>query len=193
MNLDALFDLFQRARKLCAHQDFVVIGSLSILGLAEHFDIPADMTLSNDVDCYTKNDPDRVFDLLAALGENSAYHHSSGYYLDAVSPNLPSLPDGWRDRLHKLERDGVRLWFLDPNDAALSKYARGELRDRRWIQAGIRSGVVSLPLVNARFGRTNFLDMDEQQRARVLVETDGAWFDVVKAGRLPARRGTEPD
>lgn len=33
MKLAALFDLFDEARKLIGHQDFVVIGSLSILGL----------------------------------------------------------------------------------------------------------------------------------------------------------------
>ncbi|HSW05113.1 DUF6036 family nucleotidyltransferase [Aquabacterium sp.] len=185
MNLEALFDLFRQARKLCGHQDFVVIGSLSILGLSEHFQVPDDMTMSNDVDCYTKNDPDRVFDLLAALGENSPYHQRSGYYLDAVAPGLPSLPEGWGERLLKVEHDGLRLWFLDPNDAALSKYARGEPRDRRWIQAGIRVGVVSLPVVSARWGSTNFLDADEQQRARCLVEEDQAWFALVKAGRQP--------
>lgn len=183
MNLPALFALFEQAHQLCGHRDFVVIGSLSILGLAEHFDIPDDMTLSNDVDCYTKDDPERIFELLAALGENSPYHLASGYYLDPVTPSLPSLPDGWRERLLKIERGGLRLWFLDPNDAALSKYARGEPRDLRWTQAGLRAGVVSLPIVSARFGQTNFLDGEEAEKARTLVDADRSWFELVKGKR----------
>jgi len=183
MNLDALFALFKEARVLSGHTDFVVIGSLSILGLEQSFEIPDAMTMSNDVDCYTKADPGRIFDVVSALGENSPYHKKSGLFLDAVSPELPSLPDGWRERLIKVERDGLRAWFLDPNDAALSKYARGEPRDRRWIQAGVLAGVVSMPIVKARIGSTNFYDREEEQRARALVEEDRAWFEFVKDSR----------
>ena len=68
MKLDALFKLFDEARKLIAHQDFVVIGSLSILGLEGDFDIPDGMTLSIAVTCYTKSDPERILDVLGALG-----------------------------------------------------------------------------------------------------------------------------
>ena len=189
MNQDALFQMLGEAKVLSGHQDFVVIGSLSILGLEESFQIPDSMTMSNDVDCYTQADPGRIFDLVAALGENSPYHQKSGFFLDAVSPELPSLPDGWQDRLIKVARGGVRAWFLDPNDAALSKYARGEPRDRRWIQAGILAGVVSMPIVSARLRSTNFFDTEEEQKARALVAEDRAWFEIVKnarGGGLPA-------
>lgn len=183
MNLDALFHLFREAKALSGHQDYVVIGSLSVLGLEESFAIPEAMTMSNDVDCYTKSGPERITDVVKALGENSPFHAEHGFYLDAISPLLPSLPDGWEDRLMKMERDGLRAWFLDPNDAALSKYARGEPRDRRWIQAGIMAGVVSMPVVNARFASTNFYDGDEKDRARLLISADRAWFEIVKAQR----------
>ena len=187
MNLGALFSVFNEARLLSGHTDFVVIGSLSILGLEHSFDIPDAMTMSIDVDCYTKADPARIFDVMKELGENSPYHHKSGFYLDAVTPELPSLPDDWRDRLIKVERDGLRAWFLDPNDAALSKYARGEPRDRRWIKAGILAGVVSMPIVRSRIGTTQFLDRDEEQKARSLVEEDRAWFELVQDQRSPRR------
>lgn len=184
MNLDALFDLFDEAQRLIGHQDFVVIGSLSILGLERDFDIPDDMTLSNDVDCYTKSDPPRIFDLQDALGENSPYHQKSNYYLDPVSPGLPSLPEGWQERLIKVERNGVRAWFLEPNDAALSKYARGEPRDSRWIRSGFLHGVLSMPVVSARLRTTGFLDVQEQQRATRMVEADKAWFQLVRSDRI---------
>ena len=190
MNLDAIFALFREARALCGQTDYVVIGSLSILGLQQSFDVPDAMTMSNDVDCYTQADPGRIFDVVGALGENSPYHHKSGFYLDAVSPDLPSLPQGWQDRLIKIERDGLIAWFLEPNDAALSKYARGEPRDRRWIQAGIQAGVVSMPVVNARVGTTSFYDSDEEKQARVLIDEDLVWFELVKEARakVPPRR-----
>lgn len=176
MNLDALFALLARARALSGHTDYVVIGSLSILGLEGAFDVPPDMTLSNDIDCYTRDDPDRTFDLVAALGENSPWHQASGYFLDAVTPALPTLPEGWEARLIAVARNGLTAWFLDPNDAAISKYARGEPRDRRWIRAGLRSGAVSLPMVRSRLRNVTFLDEAESRRARALIEEDAAWW-----------------
>lgn len=177
MNLDALFALLAKARELSGHQHYVVIGSLSILGLEDAFDVPPDMTLSNDIDCYTRDDPDRTFDLVAALGENSPWHQDAGYFLDAVTPALPTLPEGWQARLIPVARDGLTAWFLDPNDAAISKYARGEPRDRRWIRAGIHCGVVSLPMVRSRLRSVRFLDAEESQRARALIDEDQVWRD----------------
>lgn len=187
MKLDAVFTLLQAARRLCGHADFVVIGSLSIMALEAELEIPDDMTMSNDVDCYTQADPGRVFDLTPQLGEHSPFHHASGIYLNAVSPELPSLPDGWELRLGRIERDGLRAWFLDPNDAAVSKYARGEPRDRRWIRAGIGAGVVSLPTVKSRLKTTGFLDAAEASRAKALVDEDQAWFAALRTASQTGR------
>ena len=139
------------------------------------------------IDCYTKADPRRIFDLAGNLaddlGESSAYHHRSGVYRDAVSPELPSLPDHWHERLIKVERAGARACFLEPNDAALSKYVRGEPRDRQWIKAGLLAGVVSMPVVKSRLGTTNFTDHDEESKARKLVGEDRLWFRVIQDQR----------
>lgn len=183
MNQAALLALLAQARARCGHTDYVVIGSLSVLALESSCRLPADMTLSVDVDCYTRDDPGRVFDLLPALGENSDYHRACGIYLDGVSPHLASLPDGWQNRLIPVEHDGLRAWFLDPVDAAVSKYARGEPRDLRWIRAGIVAGLVSLPMVQLRLRSTTFLDAQEQHRAQALVAADQQWFEAVQAAR----------
>lgn len=171
MNLDALFDLLRAAQGLCGHAEYVVVGSVSVLGMAEVAAIPADMTVSIDADCYTPSDPARIFDLQAALGEGSAYHREHGIYLDPVSPRLPTLPDGWEQRLISLARDRLLARFLDPNDAAVSKLARGEPRDLRWVRAGLKAGIVSLPTVRLRMRGTNFLDTDEKGTALQALES----------------------
>lgn len=185
MNLANLFDLFAEASRLSGHREFVVIGSLSILGLEEAFDVPDRMTMSNDVDAFTRNDPGRIFTLKDALGENSPYHVKAGFYLDPVSPNMPSFPDGWRDRLMPVEREGIKLWFVEPNDAAISKYARGEERDRRWIQEGVLAGVVSLPVVRMRIRSAPYDSPDELRHAERRLAEDEAWFESVKQARSP--------
>ena len=170
MNIDALFALLTEARKLCGHKDYVVIGSLSVLGMSDVAAIPADMTLSIDADCYTQADPGRALDLQAALGEGSPWHVAHGIYLDPVNPHLPTLPDGWQARLIRLERQGVVAHFLEPHDAAVSKLARGEPRDQRWVLAGARANLLALPTVALRMQSTNFLDDAEQSAARALLD-----------------------
>lgn len=170
MNLDALFALLAEAKKLCGHKDYVVIGSLSVLGMSEVAAIPADMTLSIDADCYTQADPGRALDLQAALGEGSPWHVAHGIYLDPVNPHLPTLPDQWQGRFIALTRDGVVAHFLEPHDAAVSKLARGEPRDLRWVLAGARANILALPTVALRMKCTVFLDEAEQRAAQTLLD-----------------------
>ncbi|OGA03991.1 MAG: hypothetical protein A3H35_00980 [Betaproteobacteria bacterium RIFCSPLOWO2_02_FULL_62_17] len=167
MDLSKLEHLFIEAQKLCGHHEYVVIGSLSALAILPAGRIPARMLMSIDVDCYTRRDPARIFELQHDLGEGSAFEAAHGYFLDPVSPKLPTLPAQWEFRLVKVPfTSGVTVFFLDPNDAAISKYARSETRDREWIQAGIAAGLLSLPIIESRLRDTEFIDDEERERAR---------------------------
>lgn len=166
MDLSHLQALFSEARRLTNHSEFVVMGSLSILGVVQGNDIPAQMLMSIDVDCYTKADPGRILELEKALGEGSAFEAANGYYLDPVSPDLPMLPDQWEPRLIPIGLgDGTVVYFLEPNDAAVSKYARGDPRDREWIRAGLKAGILSAPIIESRFRQTPFLAAAERDKA----------------------------
>lgn len=178
-----LFTLFEQARQLTGHKDYVVVGSLAILGTQDEDELPADMSMSVDIDCYTKTDPGRILDVQTALGEGSKFHKAHGYFLDPVSPSLPSLPDGWEERMSSIEQDGLRIWFLDPDDAAISKYARSQPNDLRWIRAGLLSGLISLPRVRARLSTTLFLDDEEDRRVKTQVAADADWFEGIKKAR----------
>lgn len=166
MRLQSLLDLLAEARALFGHTDYVVIGNLSILGLEGVVPIPAGMSMSIDVDAYTRQDPGRIFDAQALLGEDSLFHRAHGVYLDAVSPELPTLPDGWQARMLKVERAGLVVWFLHPDDAAVSKLARSDENDLRWVRAGVEARLISPPMVKAHFRHTRFFDVAEEKRAR---------------------------
>lgn len=166
MDLSSLETLFGEARKLTGHTEFVVVGSLSALGIVHAGEVPARMLLSIDVDCFTRRDPARIFTLQQALGEGSAFEAAHGFYLDPISPNLPTLPAQWEFRLVRVPlKHGLTVFFLDPNDAAVSKYARAEPRDREWLQAGLAAGLLSAPVIESRFRDTVFLDAEERRRA----------------------------
>ena len=125
------------------------------------------MALSVDVDAYGKNDPAAHLRPRPGLGQGSAFEAAHGYYLDPISPRIATLPDGWEERLVRIELEpGLAAWFLEPNDAAVSKYARMEPRDREWIRAGLEAAILSLPIIESRFAQTTFLDAAESARAR---------------------------
>jgi hypothetical protein len=166
MELSQLQELFDAARKLTNHTEFVVVGSLSILGIVQGRQVPARMLMSIDVDCYTLRDPPRVFELQQKLGEGSPFEQRHGYYLDPIAPEAVTVPAQWESRLVRVPlENGIVAFFLDPNDAAVSKYARGERRDREWIRAGLAAGLLSAPIIESRFRQTEFFDSDERDRA----------------------------
>lgn len=184
MELADLARLFEEARRLTGHTEFVVVGSLSALGAVGSGTVPPRMLMSIDVDCFTRRDPGRIFDLGQALGQGSAFEAAHGYYLDPVSPNLPTLPENWEYRLVKLEL-GSRLtvFFLDPNDAAVSKYARADPRDREWLRAGLAAGLLSPAIIESRIRDTQFLDDDERRRAMDAFAEDRAGAPATKPRR----------
>ena len=176
MKRDDLRRLFAQARSLTGETDYVVLGSLAALGYTG--ELPPRMAMSLDVDAYGKSDPDRIFELAPTLGEGSAFEAEYGNYLDAVSPRVATLPAGWEERLVRIELEpGLAAWFLEPNDAAVSKYARMEPRDREWIRAGLAAGILSLPITESRFRQTTFLDAAESARARRALDEDRAWLE----------------
>ena len=177
MELGHLQTLFDEARTLTNHTEFVVVGSLSILGIVQGPRIPARMLMSIDVDCFTKRDPGRVFELKTKLGEGSPFEKAHGYYLDPISPDVLTLPENWEFRLIPLQLDrGIRVYFLDSNDAAVSKYARCDPRDREWIRAGLEAGLLSAPVIESRFRQTAFLSSEERDRAYRALAEDAAAF-----------------
>jgi hypothetical protein len=167
--------LFAQARKLSGETDWIVFGSLAALGHTG--EVPPRMAMSLDVDAFGKKDPERVFALAEALGQGSAFEAEHGYYLDPLSPRVATLPSGWEERLVRIELEpGLAAWFLEPNDAAVSKYARMEPRDREWIRAGLEAGILSLAILEARFAQTAFLDDAESAHARKALAEDRDWL-----------------
>ena len=163
MNRQQLHTLLRQAKALSGHSEFVIVGSLAILGAAS--EPPDTMVMSIDVDTYMKADPGRTGELNEALGQGSPFEDQHGYYLDPVSPNLPSFPEGWRDRLIEHDFGDVRAFFVEPNDVAVSKYIRGDERDMRWLRAGLTSGLLNLDTIERRIGSAPALD-DELPAAR---------------------------
>ena len=178
MNLEQLNVLLGEISREKGVDTFVVIGSLSVLGLNLGRPVPAEMLMSNDVDAYVEQDPGRGDEFHKRWGQGSDFERTHGYYFDPVSPKLPTLPDGWQERMIPVTLpSGVHVKFLDPNDAAVSKYARGEPKDQQWIREGLRQSILSLAIIEYRFRETPFLDDEEHQRAKTALDEDRKWLE----------------
>jgi hypothetical protein len=183
MNRKDLDRLLVEAQRITNHQDYVIIGSLSILGAIAN--PPTSMIGSIDIDLYPKHDPGRASEIAKALGLGSAFEQTYGYYADAVSPMLPTLPEGWEQRLIDITfASGIRAWFLEPNDAAISKYVRGDLRDREWVRAGLEAGLLSLPTIEYRL-RETIMETEERQQAQQAIAEDQKWLASLKGMPAP--------
>jgi hypothetical protein len=163
-------ELLNAAHKITNHTDYVIIGSLSILGA--HESPPENMITSIDVDLYPRDDPGSAGEIQSALGQGSEFEAEHGIYADAVSPDLPALPDGWRERLVPIKFGKATGWFLEPNDAAVSKYIRGEARDREWIRAGLKNGILSMPTIEILLPLTYTASTEEAAMARARMMED---------------------
>lgn len=159
----------EAAAAISNHSEFVVAGSLSVLGLLAA--PPELMAVSIDIDFYPLRDPQYAYAFVKVLGENSEFHQLNGYYLDPISPDLPALPMGWQDRLVKLQLGGITAYFLEIHDTAISKYARCADNDLVWLESGYENGLLDWDTVaaRARFGLDE-LDFQDVQNIRRGVE-----------------------
>ncbi len=186
MNIAQLDKLFAAVAAKHPVKTFVVIGSLTVLGLVNQRQIPDSMIVSAEVDAWPEADPDRAFEIADDFGVGSDFEQQNGYYYNAFSPSLPTLPQGWQQRLISYPLpSGTQLKFIEPHDAAISKLARGDAKDLQWVSAGIDASILSVATLEYRFRETVFADDPERERVRALIahETGRAGLSALKRGK----------
>ena len=148
-------------------REIVVIGSQSILG--SFAEPPIELTVSMEADVFPKEKPARSIVIDGAIGELSQFHETFGYYAHGVDDTTATLPEGWEDRLVRVENantSGAIGWCLEPHDLAVSKLAAGREKDFRFVETMIRKGLVQASSVIARLLGTSA--MSEQSRERAM-------------------------
>ncbi len=102
----------------------VIIGSQSILGACSQ--APDALLVSIDADVYPLDYSLQLSDLIdGSIGEDSPFQEMYRYYAQGVGPETAVLPEGWRDRLVKIQNQNTDLkigYCLEPNDLAASKW-----------------------------------------------------------------------
>lgn len=151
MNRRQLEHIIRAAAATADVREIVVIGSQSILGAFP--DSPPELLQSMEADVFPRENSANSIVIDGAIGEMSLFHQTFGYHAHGVDETTSILPDGWQDRLVRIENQNTRGaigWCLEPHDLAASKLAAGREKDIEFVDTMIRHKMISLPVLRER-------------------------------------------
>jgi hypothetical protein len=104
MRRDQLEHAIRAACQIIEAPAVIVVGSQAILGTYSEKDLPAEATMSMEVDVMPiAEDNEEVIRLGDAIegvaGELSTFESTHGFSIDGVDLATSALPEGWRERL----------------------------------------------------------------------------------------------
>ena len=87
----------------------------------------------------------------------SPFHGTHGYYAQGVGPETAVLPDGWEDRIVRIDTPssapGIGL-CLDAHDLAIAKYVAGRTKDLEFTALLARHGITRRATLLERLAAT---------------------------------------
>ena len=144
-------------------REIVIIGSQSVLGLFPN--APDTLLVSIEADVFTFRDPSDSELIDGSIGERSMFHQSFGYYAHGVAEETAALPDGWVDRLVRIQNEntgGGAGLCLEVHDLAVSKLVAGREKDVTFIRELIEHGMIQVSVLSKRLSRTEISPVQRQ-------------------------------
>ncbi len=170
MNRAQLEHVIRAAAAISDVRDVILIGSNAVLG--QFPDAPPELCLSEDVDLYPRDEPERAELVDGAIGELSPFHETFGYHAQGVAETTATLPDGWRDRLVSVASGTATGWCLEIHDLVISKYVANPEKDRDYVKAALRHRLVDADVLRARWATTPVNDPQLREYVGGLLEAD---------------------
>lgn len=135
MRRDQLEHAIRTACQIAGLTEVIIVGSEAILGTYTEDQLPFYATRSVEIDVLPIADNTSEIARLAdeiegAAGEFSPFEQLHGFSIDAVDLQTSALPDGWRDRLVKVQNENTAApsgepqfigWCLDKEDLCVAK------------------------------------------------------------------------
>ncbi len=143
--------LIRAAGAITDSNEIIVIGSQSILGL--YPDAPESLLKSREADLIPIQHLEHTDLIDGVIGELSPFDETFGYYADGVDKTTAILPDGWENRLVKIENDNTNNivgWCLEPHDLMVSKLYAGREKDIDFVSVAIDADIVDIDLIRSR-------------------------------------------
>jgi hypothetical protein len=163
--------VLRAAGRITGAKQFIIIGSQSLHG--KYPDVPDEILTSFEVDLIAPKHSDRT-EWLNAMGVDSPFHVTFGYYADPVDVSTATLPRGWKGRLVNLppgETEGVKGLCLEPHDLAIAKYAAAREKDLTFTHELARRGIVFEERLLSLLDQTP-VDDDVRERIRGEIAID---------------------
>ena len=152
MNLDAFKHVLRAAAAIADETVFVVIGSQAIL--AQFPDAPPELTRSMELDLYPKFRPDLAEVIEGAIGADSPFHGTFGYFADAVGPETAILPSDWESRSLRVGPDAATAGALalcpEIHDLCASKLIAGREKDIAFVTDAVSKGLADPEIIGIR-------------------------------------------
>ena len=164
MKKQQLDHVLRAAGRITGEKQFLIIGSQSLHGKCP--DLPDEIVRSAEVDLIARKNVNRT-EWLNAIGQDSQFHETFGYYADPVDETMATLPKGWKGRLVNLppgDTDGVQGLCLDPHDLAIAKYVARREKDLIFTRELARREIVARKRLLSLLAQT---PVDEEVRARI--------------------------
>lgn len=167
MRRDQLEHAIRAACQIAGLTEVIIVGSQAILGTYTEDELPFSATRSVEVDVLPIADDaddadeiDRLADEIeGAAGEFSPFAHVHGFSIDGVDLRTSALPDGWRDRLVKVQNQNTAApsgelqfigWCLDKEDLCVAKLCALREKDQNFVDALITGGLVDTQVIATR-------------------------------------------
>lgn len=174
MNRAQLAHILRAAADVAGDGRILVIGSQAILATHDAADLPEGVTLSVEADvAFFEDDDEAKSDMVdGAIGEDSMFHETHGYYGQGVSISTATLPAGWEDRLVSfvpVDSRPAEAVCLDLVDLVVAKLVAGREKDLSFAAHLLRSGHVEAAGLRER---VELLEVVGAVRRRVLAQID---------------------
>lgn len=184
MRRDQLEHAIRAACQIIGRREVIVVGSQSILGTFRENELPADATMSVEVDILPISDDNdetvRLADVIAGVaGEFSPFEETHGFSIDGVDMETSALAEGWQDRLVKVQNANTAApaghpqftgWCLDKDDLCAAKLCAFREKDRNFVAALLDAGLVDSAVILARLRTVPRRYQAAAERATVWLE-----------------------
>ncbi len=121
-----------------------------------------------------KNRPEIAIVVDGSLGELSLFHQTHGFYVHGVSLETAVLPEGWKERLVKVQNENTHQftgWCVEGHDLAASKLLAFRDKDRNFVRVLLTEGLIEETTLVARIRSLGVSPADRERPATWVVRT----------------------
>ena len=171
MKRSELRTALRAAARVARESEFTLIGSQAIHACCRR--PPAEVLVSQECDLYPRTHPEAAGLLDAELGRRSLFARRHGFYVDVVTPELATLPEGWQKRLKPFRVGRVTAFCLEVHDLLASKLAAGRLKDLELVGALLKLRLANLSILRRRIGKFALVSDTHKAALRLNVVLEG--------------------